>query len=94
MPNPQKLCFPRIKRVKLKNFSLYDESSIINEEVFDGVFCLAGANGLGKSTFLAALNFAITGMVPEPKNHLNLLMIFINIALTFVKGFLMAELKN
>jgi AAA domain len=31
-----------------------------------GVFCLAGANGLGKSTFLAAVNFALTGRVSEP----------------------------
>ncbi len=31
-----------------------------------GVFCLAGANGLGKSTFLAAVNFALTGRVSDP----------------------------
>ena len=30
------------------------------------VYCLAGANGLGKSTFLAAMNYAITGVVSEP----------------------------
>jgi DNA repair exonuclease SbcCD ATPase subunit len=27
---------------------------------------LAGANGIGKSTFLAAVNFAITGRIPDP----------------------------
>lgn len=33
--------------------------------LFDrSVFCLAGANGLGKSTFLAILNYALTGVVP------------------------------
>lgn len=31
-----------------------------------GVLCLAGANGLGKSTFVAALNFGLTGIVSEP----------------------------
>jgi DNA repair exonuclease SbcCD ATPase subunit len=31
-----------------------------------GVFCLAGANGLGKSTFLSAVNFALTGRVSDP----------------------------
>ncbi len=31
-----------------------------------GVLCLAGANGIGKSTFLAAINFALTGCVPTP----------------------------
>lgn len=35
----------------------------------DGVFCLAGANGLGKSTFIAAINFALTGLVPEPERR-------------------------
>ena len=33
------------------------------------VFCLAGANGLGKSTFMAALNFGLTGRVPEPERQ-------------------------
>lgn len=30
------------------------------------VFCLAGANGLGKSSFLAAVNFGFTGIVASP----------------------------
>ncbi len=30
------------------------------------MFCLAGANGLGKSTLVAALNFALTGIVANP----------------------------
>lgn len=39
---------------------------MIDLPVSDGVFCLAGANGLGKSTFLAAVNFGLTGIVPNP----------------------------
>nr|WP_249408818.1 AAA family ATPase [Frigoribacterium sp. CFBP 8751] len=31
------------------------------------VFCLAGANGLGKSTFIAAINYALTGGVTPTK---------------------------
>ena len=35
-------------------------------EVSDGVSCVVGANGLGKSTFIAAINFGLCGRVPEP----------------------------
>jgi hypothetical protein len=57
---------PRPTRVILRNFSLYDNTSLIEAELGSGVFCLAGANGLGKSTFLSAVNFAITGVVADP----------------------------
>ena len=66
MPQLPKLVFPKIKKIVLNNFSLYTLTSKIEVDISEGVFCLAGANGLGKSTFLAAVNFAITGIVPEP----------------------------
>ena len=50
----------------MEHFSLYSREPDIDITFNDGVFCLAGANGLGKSTFLAALNFGITGVVAEP----------------------------
>ena len=56
---------PRPARIVLHNFSFYDNTPVIEAEFVKGVFCLAGANGLGKSTFLAALNYAITGIVPD-----------------------------
>ena len=60
------LRLPRPLRVTLRNFSLYRRTKTV-DAVFDrNVFCLAGANGLGKSTFLAAVNFAICGVVAEP----------------------------
>lgn len=61
--------FPKLKKVILRNFSLYKKNNVIhevNEEIRDGVFCLAGANGLGKTTFLNAINFGYTGIVLEP----------------------------
>lgn len=58
--------FPTLKRLQLKNFTLYSATPNINLEFGPGVLCLAGANGIGKSTFLAALNFALTGRVPNP----------------------------
>lgn len=48
---------------------MFNNAPVIRAEFGDGVFCLAGANGLGKSTFLAALNFAITGIVADPNRR-------------------------
>lgn len=60
------LALPRPERVELRNFTLYQRRREVHAEFNAGVFCLAGANGLGKSTFLSALNFAITGVVLPP----------------------------
>ncbi|MFZ2447446.1 MAG: AAA family ATPase [Syntrophobacteraceae bacterium] len=66
MSNSDKLVFPKIRKVKLDRFSLYTLKPQIELEIPAGVFCLAGANGLGKSTFLSAVNFGLTGIVPNP----------------------------
>ncbi len=60
------LTLPRPERVELRNFTLYKRRRDVHADFRSGVFCLAGANGLGKSTFLSALNFAITGVVLPP----------------------------
>ena len=59
------LFFPTINRVKLNNFDLYEYEPNIEVNVNNSVFCLIGANGLGKTTFLNILNFAITGAIPD-----------------------------
>lgn len=61
-----RLWLPQPEKLILRNFSLYDNAPVIEASFSDGVFCLAGANGLGKSTFLAALNYAVTGIVADP----------------------------
>jgi DNA repair exonuclease SbcCD ATPase subunit len=61
--------FIQLKQVIIRNFTLYkkdDHIYEINEPVDDGVFCLAGANGLGKTTFLNAINYGLTGIVLAP----------------------------
>ena len=58
---------PAISYVRLESFSIYQERPIVEIEIRDGVFCLAGANGLGKSSFLAAVNFCLTGIVVHPE---------------------------
>src|SRR5206468_5871490 len=69
MPSPseiKQLRMPRILKVRLEGFSLYSEKREIEISFSKGASCLAGANGLGKSTFLAAINYGLTGVVPEP----------------------------
>ena len=61
-----KLRLPRLDKVVLKSFSLYSSEPSISIVLPKGVFCLAGANGLGKSTFLLAIHFGLTGIVSDP----------------------------
>lgn len=61
-----KITFPKIGRISLENFDLYSLQPNVEVVINRKVFCLIGANGLGKSTFLNTLNFGITGAVPEP----------------------------
>ena len=60
---------PRPTRLVLRNFSLYRRRRTVEVDFEREVFCLAGANGLGKSTFLAALSYAMTGVVARPGHN-------------------------
>lgn len=62
----RKISLPTIKRVVLANFDLYSNEPNACADIERPVFCLIGANGLGKSTFLNTINFAITGAIPDP----------------------------
>lgn len=62
----RKISLPTIKRVALENFDLYSNEPNASTDIERPVFCLIGANGLGKSTFLNTINFAITGAIPDP----------------------------
>lgn len=60
---------PELEEVEFRAFSLYSNRPTQAVPVREGVFCLAGANGLGKSTFLNAVGFALTGVVPNPNDR-------------------------
>lgn len=62
----KKYNFPVISQIRINHFSLYKKNDFIEIELDKNVFCLAGANGLGKSTFITILNFALTGIVKKP----------------------------
>lgn len=65
----EKYNFIKLQKIIIRNFSLYKKEGRVcevNEEINEGVYCLAGANGLGKTTFLNSINFGLTGIVLEP----------------------------
>lgn len=59
-----KIFLPKITNASFKNFDLYTNEPNISVDIEKNVFCLIGANGLGKSTFLNSIIFAITGAIP------------------------------
>lgn len=63
----KKFIFPTIEKVQIKNFSLYKRTNFIEVDLTKEVFCLAGANGLGKSTFITIINYGLTGIVKNPE---------------------------
>jgi len=67
MTTGHKLRLPRLQQMHLRHFTLFQNRREISANLDTGVFCLVGANGLGKSTFLAALNFGMTGIVANPQ---------------------------
>ncbi|MGE5479645.1 MAG: AAA family ATPase [Chloroflexota bacterium] len=62
----KKYNFPILKNVKINHFSLYKKTDYLDIDLSKNVYCLAGANGLGKSTFITIINYAITGIVKHP----------------------------
>ncbi len=62
----RRLVFPVLDRVRLSRFSLYTLKDPIEFKFDAGIVCLAGANGLGKSTFLQVVTYGLTGVVPKP----------------------------
>ena len=61
-----KLRLPQIEKVSLRRFSLFTANPNAEFTCDEGVLCLVGANGIGKSTLLSAINFCLTGIVSDP----------------------------
>ena len=57
-------CLPTIEGVELSAFDLYRRKPDVRTNVDRTVFCLIGANGLGKSTYLSSLLYGLTGGIP------------------------------
>ena len=63
-PSGSKYFLPTIRSVQLSEFDLYRRKPDIGIELDRAVFCLIGANGLGKSTYLSSLIYGLTGGIP------------------------------
>src|SRR5260370_11405983 len=90
MPAPssaRQLRMPRLLKVRLDHFSLYSSKKTIEVLFTKGAFCLAGANGLGKSTFLAAINFGLTGIVADPNRKFESVAEYYSYSLGFADEF-------
>ena len=55
---------PIISRVHFSDFDLFRRRPNVRVNISRSVFCLIGANGLGKSTFLNSLLYGLTGAIP------------------------------
>ena len=86
-PPGSRVVVPVPRRITLSYFSLYRNRDIIDVAFEDGVFCLVGANGLGKSTFLATLNFAITGVVADPDRKFDSLSEYYRYAMPYARSY-------
>lgn len=67
MSHDRRIRLPKLDAVAFQSFSLYRLRPTTTVTIDRNVFCLAGANGLGKSTFIAAINYALTGGVTPTK---------------------------
>jgi energy-coupling factor transporter ATP-binding protein EcfA2 len=79
--------FPRIKRIQLHSFSLFRLRPDVVVPFSGGALCLAGANGIGKSTFLNTVNYGLTGAVPHPRRRLLSIQSYIKEATEFSNSF-------
>lgn len=92
--NDSKLNLPKINKVSLRRFSLYTSSPDVEFECGDGVLCLIGANGIGKSTLLSAINFCLTGIVSDPDRRFESMEEYYSHSLNFSKGYFRGRISE
>ncbi len=89
-----KFRLPQIEKVILQNFSLYSANPNAEFECKNGVICLVGANGIGKSTLLSAINFCLTGIVPEPNRPFKSMEEYYNSCQDFSKTYFRGRIEG
>jgi DNA repair exonuclease SbcCD ATPase subunit len=85
---------PVFHSAELRHFSLYSGKKRLSCNFPPGVFCLLGANGLGKSTFLTSLAYAVTGIVPEPGRKFESVREFHTNCLGFAKKYFTGRIRE
>lgn len=94
MTDHQKLKFPVLLNIWLKSFSLFSLQPDILVEIHEGVTCIAGANGLGKSTFLAAVNYGLTGIVADPGRDFQSVQEYYNYSFDYSNDFFSGRIRE
>lgn len=56
----EKIYLPSLKRVKISKYSLYNKD--IDYEFVDGLNLIIGGNGVGKTTFISIIKYALIGL--------------------------------
>ena len=56
----EKIYLPSLKRVRISNYSLYNGD--IDYEFVDGLNLIIGGNGVGKTTFISIIKYALIGL--------------------------------
>lgn len=82
-----KFRLPHIRKVALRSFSLFTANPDAEFESGDGVLCLIGANGIGKSTLLTAINFCLTGIVSDPRRDFKSMEEYYDYSLRYSAGY-------
>ena len=58
---------PRLSSLTARGFSIFESTDEITVDLSKPLSCFAGANGIGKSTLMTAINYGLTGLTPIPR---------------------------
>lgn len=56
---------PALHRLRVEGVRLYNDGNVLDIALTKPISAFVGANGIGKSTLLALINFGLTGLVPN-----------------------------
>lgn len=57
----KELYLPNLKRMKISNYTLYQQEPTFDFEFKDGISAVVGANGIGKTTFVSIVIYCLVG---------------------------------
>lgn len=63
-----KIYLPNLKSINIKNFSLYPNALDFTYDFIEGVNLIVGGNGVGKTTFISLIKYALIGLYRKHKD--------------------------
>ena len=64
----RQIYLPELKRINIKNYTLYPNGLNYTYEFVKGINLVLGGNGMGKTTFVNIIKFALIGLYKKAKN--------------------------